>query len=69
LDRKIKSLDDARALQDDIDNLQFWEKEWQIKFNAVKCEVIRITTKRNPIIFPYQIHQATLNATNHAKDL
>jgi len=67
LDRKIKNQDDARALKNDIDSLQVCEKEWQMEFNAAKCEVIRITTKRNPIIFPYQIHQTTLNATNQAK--
>jgi len=38
-----------------------------VEFNAARCEVIRITNKRNPIIFPYQIHQTTLNTTNQAK--
>jgi hypothetical protein len=47
-----------------LSSLKVWEKEWQMKFNA---EVIRITTKRNPIIFPNQIHQTTLNVTNQAK--
>jgi hypothetical protein len=28
--------DDACALQDDLDSLQVWEKEWQMEFNAAK---------------------------------
>jgi hypothetical protein len=40
-----------------------------MEFNAAKCEVIRITTKRNAIVFPYQIHQTTLNVTNQANYL
>jgi hypothetical protein len=59
-DRMIKSQDAARATQDDLDSLQVWEKEWQKDVNAVKCEVIRITTKGNPIVFSYQKHQTTL---------
>jgi len=37
--------------------------------NAAKFEVIRIITKRNPFIFPYQIHWTTVNVTNQAKYL
>jgi len=69
LDRNIRNQDNARALHNDIDSLQVWEKEWQMEFNAAKCGIISITFKRNPIIFPYQIHQTTLNATNQAKYL
>ena len=41
----------------------------QIEFNVAKCEVIRITTKKTPIIFQYQIHQTTLKATKQSKYL
>ena len=40
-----------------------------MEFNADKCEVIRITTKKNPIIYNYQIHQTTLRSTEQAKYL
>jgi hypothetical protein len=30
--------EDVRALQDDLDSLQVWEKEWQTEFNAAKCD-------------------------------
>ena len=69
VDRKIKNQTDAQALQEDLDSLQVWEREWQMEFNADKCEVIRITTKKNPIIYNYQIHQTTLQSTEQAKYL
>lgn len=65
LDKEIKNQVDARALQDNRDSLKIWEKECEMKFNAAKCKFIRITTKRKSI-FPYQIHQTTLNKANQA---
>ena len=47
--RRIKSPEDAQILQEDLDKLQEWERDWQMSFNASKCEVIRVTRKRNPI--------------------
>ena len=67
--RTIKGQADAHALQKDLDSLQDWEKEWQMEFNADKCEVIRITSKKNPIIYSYRIHQTALRTTNQAKYL
>ena len=34
-----------------------------------KCDVLRITRKRNPVIFPYKLHKKELNVTNAAKYL
>ena len=39
---RIKSPEDARILQEDLDKLQEWERDWQMSFNASKCEVIRV---------------------------
>ena len=39
-----------------------------MEFNSDKCEVLRITRKRNPVIFPYKLHKK-LNVTNAAKYL
>ena len=69
VDRKIICQADAQALQQDLDSLQVWEKEWQMEFNTDKYEVTRITTKENLIIYPYQIHQTTLRSTDQAKYL
>jgi hypothetical protein len=37
--------------------------------NPDKCEVLRITRKRNPVIFPYTLHNIQLNSTQEAKYL
>ena len=67
--RRIRSPEDARLLQEDLDKLQVWEKEWQMSFNPTKCEVIRITKKRNPIQSTYQIHGHDLTVTKAGKYL
>ena len=40
-----------------------------MEFNSDKCEVLIITRKRNPVIFPYKLHNKELNVTNAAKYL
>jgi hypothetical protein len=58
--RKIRTTEDAKALQEDLDRLQQWERDWLMSFNPSKCEVIRITRKRNPIRTTYYIHGSEL---------
>jgi hypothetical protein len=38
-----------------------------MEFNPDKCEVLMITKKRNPVIFPYTLHNIQLNSTLEAK--
>ena len=37
----IHTDEDALALQTDLDNLQTWERKWQMSFNPDKCEVLK----------------------------
>ena len=46
-----------------------WEQDWSMEFNSDKCEVLRKTRKKNPVIFPYQLHKKELNVNNAAKYL
>ena len=66
---KISSQSDAQTLQDDLLKLEQWESDWSMEFNPDKCEVIRVTKKHNPIIYPYKLHNIELKATENAKYL
>ena len=63
----VKTSTDANILQNDLYALEKWEQDWSMEFNSDKCEVLRITRKRNPVIFPYKLHNKELNVTNAAK--
>lgn len=38
---------DTQALQNNIDQLATWASQWQLDFNADKCEALRISHKRD----------------------
>ena len=67
--RKIQNIDVCNQLQEDLNKLQEWEQRWQMGFNADKCEVIRITTKKRPLCSDYTIHNQKLNIKTEAKYL
>ena len=64
--RTISNENDCRDLQNDLDSLSKWEKEWCMSFNAAKCTAITITRKRKKIIFDYSLHNQTLERTEKA---
>ena len=67
--RIIDSVSDATSLQQDLDHLQLWEARWSMEFNPDKCEVLRVTNKRRPILATYNIHGRSLNQVDTAKYL
>ena len=67
--RTIRSEADTIQLQEDLDRLQMWEKNWLMSFNPDKCEVMRITNKRKTINASYSIHGQVLQMTDNAKYL
>ena len=64
----INSQSDAQTLQDDLLKLEQWESDWSMEL-IHKCEVIHVTKKKSPIIFPYKLHNAELKSTENAKYL
>ena len=67
--RVIRSKEDQTILQEDLHRLQEWERKWQMQFNAEKCEVLRITNKKNPTICNYSLHDEHLQTVKQAKYL
>ena len=64
--RNIRSARDAELLQQDMDQLQIWEKDWLMNFNASKCQTIHFSRKRNPITKTYTIHGEDLESVDNA---
>ena len=54
--RRIRTTEDHRILQEDLSCLETWEIDWQISFNPLKNEVIRISKRRTQITGSYTIH-------------
>ena len=54
--RRFKTEEDCRILQRHLLRLEALEKDWQISFNPIKCEVIRIRNGRKMITGSYTIH-------------
>ena len=67
--RTIKTPEDAKILQSDLNKLQEWEKTWRMEFHPKKCQVLKITNKRNKLNTSYSIHNIVLEETNSIKYL
>ena len=67
--RVIESKDDTIKLQNDLNTLIKWEKEWAMEFHPTKCKVLRITNKLNIITNDYHMHGYNLKLVDNAKYL
>jgi hypothetical protein len=67
--RTIHSEQDAKTLQQDLDGLQRWEKDWLMEFHPQKCQILHKTNKGKPIRQPYNIHGHILEEVDKSKYL
>ena len=67
--RSINSIQDSIALQQDLNTLQDWTNKWLMVFNPTKCELIRITNKRNRQLSDYYIQNTLIKANSQVKYL
>ena len=67
--RRIASQQDALALQEDLNSLLDWEQQWGMEFHPQKCQVLRVSLKKNEIAANYNIREHTLERVNDAKYL
>ena len=65
--KRISSRTDNIGLQDIIQNLLVWAKEWQMSFNIDKCKIMHLGTN-NPR-FTYSMDGVALKAVLNEKDL
>jgi len=45
--RKIEKAEDSNFLQSDLNSMEEWSDNWQLKFNPDKCKVMHIGHKCN----------------------
>ena len=59
--RRVTTLEDNKALQDDLTNLEDWSIKWNLCFNSNKCKVMHIGHSGGPPIL--------LDSTTNENDL
>ena len=63
--KPVKTIQDCEVLQNDLDQLQQWEKRWQLRFNARKCSIMRAThAKKKQLLYDYKLGGEALLPTN-----
>ena len=67
--RPIHTAEDQCKLQEDFDELQHWGNIWGMKFNAAKCNIIRISRKKTPLHSFYNIGGEILKEVDSCKYL
>ena len=67
--RTIRTPQDAKILQKDLETLQLWESKWKMEFHPGKCQKLKITNKSNSLDFQYFIHGTPISETDSAKYL
>lgn len=65
----VSSIDDCSKLQDDLNSLERWERDWLMSFHPSKCNVLHITRKRTKIQNTYSLHGEFLESVPSAKYL
>ena len=67
--RAIKCAQDIQILQADLNSLETWAKNWQMDFNADKCQHIQFTRNRCKITSKYYLNGTLLQNVKDIKYL
>ena len=69
LDRAMNTPADQEALQQDLCNLEIWERQWDMQFHPDKCKVLTVSRKRKKTKRLYTLHGHTLENVTETKYL
>ena len=64
--REIKNRQDQIALQKDLNSLENWGSKWEMRFNAAKCNIMRMSRKQTPISTQYELSGQVLEEVKDA---
>ena len=67
--KQIKCPGDTTDLQDDLNKLCMWSKQWGLKLNPSKCKHFRMTLKKRPVAKNYSIGDSVLEYVSTIRDL
>ena len=67
--REIKNNQDQIDMQRDLDALMDWGSTWGMKFNAKKCNIMRVSRPRKPLQHFYSLGNEILHELSDAKYL
>jgi len=67
--RSILSTQDVLLLQQDLEVLSLWAKNWFMSVNLPKCEHLTVSIKYSPVISDYYIDGHIINKVNSCKYL
>ncbi len=62
----IHNKEDCQELQDDLNELSAWSKQWLLRFNASKCVVLKM---KSAIQYAYTLNGTFLNEVESQNDL
>ena len=66
---RVDSVDDAAALQRDLDSFASWCEVNRMVLNPRKCQVVTFCRKHFPITFDYCLGDSVVDRSNEVKDL
>ena len=67
--KTIKKAEDQHTLQENLNTLTTWEKQWSMDFHLQKCSTLSATRKRKKIVPAYELHGHTLENVSTTKYL
>ena len=67
--KAVKSVSDCKFLQEDLDALESWAKEWTMEFHPDKCSIMRVSRKKNELLYHYKLKDQPLATTSNSKYL
>lgn len=65
----VQSIYDCQYLQRQLGSVRDWCVQNKLDLNISKCRVLTFTRKKNPVVYPYEINEITVDRVSEIRDL